>query len=80
MTNSGGSLITDNLLLPFPVYTCVGGCAVSIPAGGSQSITIRFVPTAVTAYNGNAWLENNPTVTFPFTGAGVMGTFKFMDI
>jgi hypothetical protein len=79
MSNSGATPIVDTLVMPFPVYTCVGGCAVNIPAGGSQSIIIHFTPTAAQAYNGNAFLQTNSSVTFPFSGAGVVGTFKFRD-
>lgn len=80
ITNTGGTDITDTLVPPFPVYTCVGGCGpYTIPAGGFKDILIRFTPTAAQAYNGSATLQTNNSVTFPFTGAGVVGTFKFRD-
>jgi hypothetical protein len=87
ITNTSGALVSDTLTMPSGLpYTCYNGttyvtsCPVSIAGnGGTQSITIRFAPTAVQAYNGNASLTTNSTVLFPFTGAGVQGTFRFIE-
>ncbi|MDO8482688.1 MAG: hypothetical protein Q7S86_02630, partial [bacterium] len=77
----------DTLMMPFPEYTCSvdGGASfqVSCPAdlspGFVNNILIRFTPTAVAAFNGEAFLFGHDTVRFMFTGAGVLGTFQFKD-
>jgi hypothetical protein len=81
LTNSGTSDIITTLGLPSSVYTCATNCTnFTIPAnGGTYDITIRFAPTAVQTYNGNATLVGYPTLTFPITGAGVQGTFQFIE-
>ena len=77
--NGSLDLGSDNLSFPFPVYTCVFGCPFNLPPGASVNATIRFTPTAVAVYNGNAYLTAHPSVTFPFTGNGVTASFKFKD-
>ena len=79
ITNVGATTLNDTLILPSTAYTCVPSCAVSVVSGGSQSMTIHFTPTALTSYDGTAYLENNPSITSAFTGKGVAGTFKFID-
>ncbi len=80
ITNSGsGDLGSNNLNFPYPVFTCLSGCPFNLPPNSSVNVTIRFAPTATTTYNGNASLQNYPSVTFPFTGAGVTGSFIFRE-
>ena len=79
-SNAGSvDLGMDTVVMPFPEYTCIPSCVADLSPGFVNNITIRFTPTAVQTYNGDAYLENNPTVTFPFTGAGVLGAFQFKD-
>ena len=79
ITNNDSSDLVDNIVMPFAVYTCSPNCLVNIPAGSSQDVIIHFVPTAVQRYDGDAYLENKPSVTFSFLGAGVSGTIKVKD-
>ena len=80
ITNSGTlDLGSNDLSFPFPTYTCVSGCPFNLPPGASVNVTIRFAPTAVQTYDGNAFLTTKPSVIFPITGAGVIMTFQFKD-
>jgi hypothetical protein len=79
ITNIGASTLNDTLILPFASYSCVPACVVNVASGSSQNITIHFTPSAIASYNGNAYLENNPSIVSAFTGRGVAGTFKFID-
>lgn len=79
ITNSGASAFVDTIVMPFAVYTCSPNCLVNIPAGDSQDVIIHFVPTAVQRYDGTAYLQNNPSVTFSFLGAGVSPSFNVRD-
>lgn len=77
--NGSVDLGSDNLSFPFPVYTCVLGCPFNLPPGASVNATIRFTPSAVASYNGDAYLTAHPSVTFMFTGRGVGAQFKFKE-
>jgi hypothetical protein len=79
ITNVGASALNDTLHLPSTAYTCLPDCTVIVAANSSQNITIRFTPTAITSYNGTAYLEGDATITSAFTGRGVAGMFKFID-
>ena len=83
LTNYGVTDINVTLAMPHPQYSCLTDCTISISAnGGTRNVTIRFTPGAVTTYNGTAYFEEYPLPdgpSFPFTGAGIPGTFKFEE-
>ena len=72
ISNNGNSaLAVSGISFPSTVYS--GNWSGTIPAGGSQPVTITFQPAAAASYSGNITVNGNPTSgtsTIAVSGSG----------
>ncbi len=76
LTNTGNSAITVNLInFPNSVYSTTNTMPFRIPAFSSIYLTVRFLPTAATSYNGSMTIvsdaQNAPSLPIALTGSGI---------
>ncbi|MES2386980.1 MAG: choice-of-anchor D domain-containing protein, partial [Bacteroidota bacterium] len=75
ITNNGTGPLTINFFVLPPGFS--GNFSGTIPAGGSQNVTITFTPTAGTFYSGNVIVDGNATGgsnTVAVSGTGIAAT------
>ena len=70
--NSGNSALTvTSITYPAGFSGAFSG---SVPAGGSQNVTVTFAPTAMTSYGGTVTVNANQTSGTPTTSASGVGS------
>jgi predicted metalloprotease len=69
--NTGGGTISGSVSTSVP-FSIVSGGAYNLSAGQSQTVTVRFSPTAGQSYNGTVTFTGCGDVTRPVTGIGYL--------
>lgn len=68
ISNTGGSILTGNLIIPGSDFTCVGNptCAFSVVGGGPQQLIVRFNPATAGTKDVTATIRSNSTIDIGF--------------
>ena len=71
--NSGNGTLTGSATVPAP-FTIYSGSVYSLAAGATQTVTVRFSPTAATSYSQNISFTGGAGATRSVTGTGTQAT------